>query len=104
MAPEINFYSRKINVSGEKLDSWCLGVVLFAMLTAEFPFTPSERFSMSHNLSTSEPQLNFPFPISAMAKDLIEKLLCFDPETRMSAKDILSHPWIIEPNENKICK
>lgn len=36
-----------------------------------------------------------PWPsISAKAKDLVSKLLCVDPEQRLTADQALSHPWI----------
>ena len=34
--------------------------------------------------------------ISKEAKDLVQKLLMFDAKKRISAKDALSHPWIIK--------
>lgn len=32
--------------------------------------------------------------ISDLAKDLIKKLMCYDPDQRLSAKDALLHEWI----------
>ncbi len=32
--------------------------------------------------------------ISDNAKDFITKLLCYDPEKRMTAEEALEHPWI----------
>lgn len=43
-------------------------------------------------------QFSFPSPewdnISADAKDLLSKMLTYDPEERISAAEALQHPWI----------
>mmetsp|Transcript_5035 Transcript_5035/g.5938 ORF Transcript_5035/g.5938 Transcript_5035/m.5938 type:complete len:83 (+) Transcript_5035:497-745(+) len=42
----------------------------------------------------------FPTPewdhVSDLAKDLISKLLVTDPDQRLSADDIMEHPWMLE--------
>ena len=42
---------------------------------------------------------DFPTPywdgISDMAKDLISKLLVVDPKKRLTAEEMLKHPWIM---------
>lgn len=43
--------------------------------------------------SFSDPAWN---NVSDKAKDLISKLLTYDPEARPSAEDALRHPWITE--------
>jgi calcium-dependent protein kinase len=40
--------------------------------------------------------------ISEQAKDLISKLLIYDPEKRISAEEALQHPWITDNVEVKI--
>ena len=37
--------------------------------------------------------------VSDKAKDLIRKLLCVDPEERLSATYALKHPWITNETE-----
>ena len=94
VAPEMNFFSTQdINISGKKVDAWCLGVVLYAMLTATFPFSKTERYQMSNNCM-KKPTLKFCAPIADTARDLCEKLLCFDPSNRMSVNEIAEHPWM----------
>lgn len=39
--------------------------------------------------------------ISAMAKDLIEKMLLKNPDERISVAGVLSHPWITGSAPNK---
>ena len=38
--------------------------------------------------------------ISSEAQDLIRKMLAFNADRRISAKDALSHPWIIKYSES----
>ncbi len=76
-----------ISVSGRKVDAWCLGVVLYAMLSATFPFSTAERKSNKRTLK-------FHFTLSQEARDLVQKLLCSDPAQRMSVEAIKTHPWI----------
>lgn len=44
-------------------------------------------------------EFSFPSPywdnVSEMAKDLVKRLLLVDPEKRITAKNALSHPWIV---------
>lgn len=44
-------------------------------------------------------KLEFPSPywddISEMAKDLLRKILVADPSKRLTAEEILLHPWIV---------
>ncbi|KAJ7924382.1 hypothetical protein B0H13DRAFT_1864009 [Mycena leptocephala] len=42
--------------------------------------------------------LKFPPTISAEARDLISKLLKYDPQPRLPLTEVLNHPWI--PGEN----
>ena len=94
-SPEMNFYSKQpICVSGKKVDAWSLGVVLYAMISASFPFSKNERYIIANESIKAKPSLHFNFPISETARDLIEKLLCFDPSKRMSVDEISSHPWM----------
>lgn len=79
--------SNPISVSGRKVDAWCLGVVLYAMLSATFPFSNAERKSNNRNL-------RFHFPISPQAQDLVQKLLRADPAQRIHVEEVKSHPWI----------
>jgi len=94
-------------------DWWFLGVLIYKMLYGKAPFRGSELQSLcpqrKHNIFI----LHFKndFPISAEAKDLLNKLLVKDPASRLGytndSLDILSHPWfkdidLFELLENKV--
>lgn len=50
-------------------------------------------------------KFEFPSPywdtISENAKDLIRSLLVIDPDKRLSAKEILEHPWLNSQNSRE---
>ncbi|CAE7208437.1 CPK1, partial [Symbiodinium sp. CCMP2456] len=87
-APEI----LRGDLCDEKIDLWALGCVLFVLLSGDFPFygndTQSQilsgKFELDHKWSE----------VSSEAKDLITQLLCVDAAKRLSASQILQHPWL----------
>lgn len=87
-----------------KCDMWSTGVILSLLLTGQPPYkilsqnsiqylTPNEKFGYDDEVWDR---------ISLEARDLLEKLLC-DEKSRASAKECLSHPWIISKSYRPIC-
>ncbi|GLT88409.1 hypothetical protein SLE2022_064360 [Rubroshorea leprosula] len=81
---------------GQEADVWSAGVILYILLTGVPPFwgeTEQEIFD-----EVLRGQLDFksdPWPkISESAKDLVRKMLVRDPRKRISAHEVLCHPWI----------
>jgi MAP/microtubule affinity-regulating kinase len=81
MAPEI---VQKLSFRGPPVDLWALGVLAYFLLTSSFPFkAPSDKELYTKIIAAefNETKLNDP-----LARDLITRLLCADPEKRIDAR------------------
>ena len=91
MAPEVHVCNY-----GVESDVWSAAVMMFQMLSGNIPFVQCDRRGHVRDMGV---HLGFSFDgeewqgISAEAKDLITKLLVRDKTKRLSAKEVLNHPW-----------
>lgn len=81
-------------------DMWAVGIILFIMLTGVHPF---DLTGVSTDAEIEEQIKRDPSPpitpaltshLSPYAIDLIKKLFAKDPKERLTADDMLMHPWI----------
>lgn len=94
-APEI---LRNIPYDGAQSDMWSLGISLFTMLTAKFPFPGCTSSAVLRHLK-SPTYLQTMFAtkdLSDSAKSLLASLLQVDPSQRMTIEEALNHPWFHE--------
>ena len=104
LAPEI------INEEGhnEKVDNWCIGVLLFELCTGKVPFAGNDIDTLKNNIKHM--RIEWPRDINTDAKNLISKILKYNPAQRMELEDMLKHPFftkffpntsesLIKPNE-----
>ncbi|XP_040831093.1 ribosomal protein S6 kinase alpha-5 isoform X3 [Ochotona curzoniae] len=72
-------------VADEAVDWWSLGVLMYELLTGASPFTvdgeKNSQAEISRRILKSEPP--YPQEMSAVAKDLIQRLLMKDPKKRL---------------------
>ncbi|GAB4851606.1 Calcium-dependent protein kinase 14 [Ancistrocladus abbreviatus] len=91
MAPEV----LKRNY-GPQVDVWSAGVILYILLCGVPPFWAETEQGVARAILQSE--VNFrrdPWPkISKNAKDLVRRMLDPDPQRRLSAQEVLDHPWL----------
>ena len=87
LAPEI------INNTGhdEKIDIWCIGVLMFELLTGLPPWAGDDITTLKHNISRLK--INWPKNMDPDARDLISQILRYIPEERISLRGMLMHPF-----------
>ncbi|KAL9231909.1 hypothetical protein vseg_007070 [Gypsophila vaccaria] len=81
----------------EKVDIWSAGVLLHALLLGVLPFQGSSVDACFESIKSVD--LDFCGglwkSVSEPAKDLIARMLTRDVSARLSADDVLKHPWIL---------
>ena len=73
-----------------KSDMWSVGVFMTYFLTHNLPFSGSYSQIVRQIFSK---KVILPLQFSEDAQDLLEKLLCINPDERITAAEAIQHPW-----------
>eukprot|EP00184_Porphyridium_aerugineum_P000653 CAMPEP_0184693344 /NCGR_PEP_ID=MMETSP0313-20130426/1587_1 /TAXON_ID=2792 /ORGANISM="Porphyridium aerugineum, Strain SAG 1380-2" /LENGTH=461 /DNA_ID=CAMNT_0027151401 /DNA_START=290 /DNA_END=1675 /DNA_ORIENTATION=+ len=90
-APEI-MSSSQTGYSGDKVDAWSCGILLYLMLVGRLPFESEDMNTLSKLIQTS--RVNYPKHLDPKVVDLLAGLLEKDPQKRMTVSQALQHPWL----------
>ena len=80
------------------VDIWCLGVLLFELLTGIPPFIGQNRILLMKNIINVNISWPMPprLPLDPDAKDLISKILKKNPNERISLENMIKHNFFIK--------
>jgi calcium-dependent protein kinase len=83
---------------GPEADVWTAGVILYILLSGVPPFWAETQQGIFDAVLKGHIDFDSdPWPlISDSGKDLIRKMLCSRPSDRLTAHEVLCHPWICE--------
>ncbi|KAJ0265366.1 Calcium-dependent protein kinase 5 [Hirschfeldia incana] len=83
---------------GPEADVWTAGVILYILLSGVPPFWAETQQGIFDAVLKGDIDFESdPWPlISDSAKDLIRKMLCSKPSERLTAHEVMRHPWICE--------
>ncbi len=88
-APEI---VRGVRYVGPEVDSWSLGVILYAMITGMLPFEDEQLKGLYAKICAGS--YSIPSHVSGGAKDLIRGMLKTNAYERMTISQVARHPWL----------
>ncbi|XP_015786623.1 tribbles homolog 2 [Tetranychus urticae] len=92
-SPEI-LHKSTTHYSGRRVDCWCLGVILYTMLTGHYPFHDPDINILFAKIRKG--QLEVPDSLSPTAEFLIRGLLNRQPKERLTARAAMQDRWFTE--------
>ncbi|XP_028808051.1 serine/threonine-protein kinase GRIK2 isoform X1 [Neltuma alba] len=82
-----------LTYNGKAADTWAVGVTLYCMILGEYPFL-GDTLQDTYDKIVNNP-LVLPDDLNPQIRNLLEGLLCKDPNHRMTLDDVAQHSWVI---------
>lgn len=84
---------------GKKSDIWSLGVIVYAMVTGQLPWTKRNQTALFQQIKTGE--YTIPTYLTDKCVSFISGLLTVDASRRLTLENALKHPWLRSRGEDK---
>ena len=95
MSPEV-IYGKY----GKEVDVWSLGVVIYQMLSGDYPFDGDSVAEINDKIRAG--RFDMPKKISKNAADLLDRMIEYRNDMRATFAQLIDHPWFIKPPSTKI--
>lgn len=99
------YASPELILSGKlstQTDVWSMGIVLYTLLVGRLPYTGRTLNEILNEIITNKLDLSNTtyLSLSVAVRDLISKMLEFNPDTRITIESALRHNWLVEGRQN----
>ncbi|CAI2167651.1 14242_t:CDS:2 [Funneliformis geosporum] len=80
---------------GKPVDMWSIGVIMYTLLCGYTPFGGEDQAALFDSILSGVYYFEEEYwsEISDYAKDLIDKMMTYDADKRITVHDALKHPW-----------
>lgn len=83
---------------GSKSDIWSAGVILYACVTGQLPWTKKNQAQLFQQIQRGEYKI--PTYLSPECQDIITGMMNVDSNSRLTAQQVLDHPWLVNADDN----